>query len=151
MKKTILLTTFLGLVLLTTQSSFSPTDTGDLVKDVLHYTNKLRKSKRLAELKINTELNAIAQKHSENMAKGRVGFGHDGFDKRMKQARKAINGVNTFAENVAYGARTGKDAVSMWEHSAGHRKNMLGNYKYVGIGAAKDRRGVIYYTEVFAN
>jgi len=151
MKKTFLLTTFLGLVLLMTQSSFSPTDTGDIVKDVLHYTNKLRKSKRLGELKINVELNAIAQKHSENMAKGRVGFGHDGFDKRMKQARKAISGVNTFAENVAYGARTGKDAVSMWENSAGHRKNILGNYKYVGIGAAKDRRGIIYYTEVFAN
>jgi len=151
MKKTFLLTTFLGLVLLTTQSSFSPINTADLVNDVLHYTNKLRKSKRLPELKINEELNEIAQKHSENMAKGRVGFGHEGFDKRMKQACKKISGINSFAENVAYGARSGKDVVSMWENSVVHRKNMLGNYRYIGIGAAKDRRGVIYYTEVFAN
>ena len=151
MKKTFLLTTVLGLLLFTTQSSFSPVDAPDLVKDVLHYTNKFRKSNRLAELKINAELNAIAQKHSENMAKGRVRFGHDGFDQRMKKARKAIGGMHTFAENVAYGARSGKEVVSMWKNSAGHRQNMLGNYRYIGIGTAKDKRGKIYYTEVFAN
>ena len=151
MKKTFLLTTVLSFVLLITQSSFSTAGPPDLVNDVLHYTNKFRKSKRLSELKINAELNAIAQKHSENMAKGRVRFGHDGFDKRMKQASKAISGVHTFAENVAFGPRTGEAVVAMWKNSSGHRENMLGNYRYIGIGTAKDKRGVIYYTEVFAN
>ena len=151
MKKTFLLVSVFSFVLLTTQSSFSPAVPPDLVKDVLHYTNKFRKSKRLAELKLNAELNAIAQKHSENMAGGRVRFGHDGFDKRMKQACKAIDGVHTFAENVAYGPRTGEEVVGMWKNSTGHRENMLGNYRYIGIGTAKDKRGTIYYTEVFAN
>ena len=151
MKKTFLLTTVLSLLLFIIQSSFSPVDVPDLVKDILHYTNKLRKSNRMAELKINAELNAIAQRHSADMAKGRVQFGHTGFDQRMKNARKAISGMQTFAENVAYGPRSGKEVVAMWTNSAGHRKNMLGKFRYIGIGTAKDRRGVIYYTEVFAN
>jgi uncharacterized protein YkwD len=53
------------------------------------------------------------------------------------------------AENVAYGATTAKEVVSMWKGSSGHRKNMLGNYKYIGIGTARDKRGAIYYTEIF--
>ena len=53
------------------------------------------------------------------------------------------------AENVVFGARNGKEAFEMWKKSSGHRKNMLGNYKYIGIGAARNRRGVIYYTEIF--
>jgi uncharacterized protein YkwD len=97
------------------------------------------------------DLNAIAQKHSENMARGRVGFGHSGFNERFNQASKMIKGFKAFAENVAYGPRSGKEAVVMWKNSPEHRRNMLGRYRYIGIGAAKDRRGVIYYTQVFAN
>ena len=84
------------------------------------------------------------------MAKGRVGFGHGGFARRDALARKKINGIHSFAENVAYGPTTGKQVVTMWKKSSNHRKNMLGRYKYIGIGIAKDRRGRIYYTQVFA-
>ena len=55
------------------------------------------------------------------------------------------------AENVAYGARTGKEAFQIWKNSSGHKKNMLGNYKYTGIGTAKDRRGTLYYTQIFVH
>jgi len=78
---------------------------------------------------MNKDLNAIAQKHSEDMAKGRVGFGHSGFNHRYSLASKKIKGFKTFAENVAYGARSGKEAVTMWKNSSGHRRNMLGNYR----------------------
>ena len=96
------------------------------------------------------DLNAIAQKHSEDMARGRVGFGHGGFDQRSAMANKAIKHLHGFAENVAYGASTGKQVVTLWKNSPGHRRNMLGRYKYIGIGVAKDRQGQIYYTQVFA-
>ena len=97
---------------------------------------------------INEDLNAIAQKHSSNMAKGRVRFGHAGFSQREAQAKKKIN-IYSFAENFAFGPTTGKQVVTMWKNSSGHRRNMLGRYKYIGIGIAKDRRGRIYYTQVF--
>lgn len=137
------LTLFIGL------TSFTPVADSNLVEDVLSYTNKFRKSKGLPALIMKDDLNDIAQKHSTNMAKGRVGFGHDGFQNRYDEARKKISGFSGFAENVAYGAKSGKDVVNMWKNSSGHRRNMLGNYKYIGIATSKDRQGRIYYTQVF--
>ena len=151
MKNRLLFTTFASLALLLSLTSFSPANDSGLADDVLSHTNKFRKSHRLDGLVMRSELNSIAQKHSENMAKGRVGFGHSGFDNRYRQACRSISGVSKIAENVAYGIKTGKDAVNLWKNSSGHRKNMLGRYRYIGIGIAKDRRGVIYYTQVFAN
>ena len=59
--------------------------------------------------------------------------------------------MRTFAENVAYGANTAREVVTLWKNSPGHRRNMLGNFKYIGIGTAKDSKGQIYYTEIFVN
>jgi len=148
MKRTFLLTT-LCFVLFVSLASFIPVNEAKLVDDVLSQTNKFRRSKGLPALVINEDLNAIAQKHSINMAKGRVGFGHGGFSQREAQAKRKINSLYSFAENVAYGPETGKEVVTMWKNSSGHRRNMLGRYKYIGIGIAKDRRGRIYYTQVF--
>jgi len=123
---------------------------GGLNDEVLKYTNQFRKSKHLPALEIREDMNAIARKHSEDMAKGKCGFGHAGYHQRELQVRKVIKLEYGMAENVAYGATTGKQVVSMWKGSSGHRKNMLGNYKYIGIGTARDKRGAIYYTEIFA-
>jgi uncharacterized protein YkwD len=148
MKRTFLLTT-LCFVLFVSLVSFIPVNEAKLVDDVLSQTNKFRRSKGLPALVINEDLNAIAQKHSNNMAKGRVGFGHGGFSQREAHAKRKISSLYSFAENVAYGPETGKEVVTMWKNSSGHRRNMLGRYKYIGIGIAKDRRGRIYYTQVF--
>jgi uncharacterized protein YkwD len=118
--------------------------------EVVKYTNQFRKSKRLPALEMREDINAIARKHSEDMAKGRCGFGHSGYHQRELQVQKVIKLEYGMAENVAYGASTAKEVVSMWKGSSGHRKNMLGNYKYIGIGTARDKRGAIYYTEIFA-
>jgi len=140
--------TCLGLFI--TLISFSPEKNASLVQDVLSQTNQFRQSKGLPVLIIRNDLNEIAQKHSSDMAKGIVGFGHSGFEKRNAMVAKKINPMNGFGENVAFGASTGKEAVSMWKNSSGHRKNMLGRYRFIGIGIAKDKQGQIYYTQVFA-
>lgn len=119
--------------------------------DVLKYTNDLRKEKGLPALEMRDDLNELALKHSTNMAKGKTGFGHDGFDDRRQAVHKFLPSMNAFAENVAYGATSGKDVVKMWSKSSGHRKNMLGNYRYIGIGIAADSDGVLYYTQVFVD
>ncbi|MEP7374110.1 MAG: CAP domain-containing protein [Chitinophagaceae bacterium] len=150
MKARFLLSSFTCFTLFISLTSFSPHTHSNIVDDVLSQTNQFRKSNRLPALTINTELNAIAQKHSADMANGRVGFGHGGFSKRNQMARNAIQSLNRFAENVAYGATSGKEVVTDWKNSPGHRRNMLGRYKYIGIGIARDRRGRIYYTQVFA-
>jgi len=133
------------LLLLSVSAAF----TGGLNDEVLKYTNQFRKSKRLPALEMREDLNAIARKHSEDMAKGKCSFGHAGYHQRELQVQKIIKLEYGMAENVAFGARSGQQVVSMWKGSTGHRKNMLGNYKYIGIGTARDRRGAIYYTEIF--
>jgi uncharacterized protein YkwD len=130
--------------------SFRPEPGSTAASEVLTYTNQFRKAHGLKPVIMHEGLNAIAQKHSEDMAKKRVGFGHAGADRRYKQARRQIPAANYFAENVAYGVSTGKAAVMGWKKSPGHRKNLLGRYKYMGVGIAKDRNGRIYYTQVFA-
>ncbi|MDP4284900.1 MAG: CAP domain-containing protein [Bacteroidota bacterium] len=132
-------------------SSFFSNDNKGLVQEVFTETNQFRKSEGLAKLVIRKDLNVLAQKHSEDMASGRVGFGHDGFEERNAVAQKEIKDMHSFAENVAYGATSGKEVITMWESSPGHRRNMLGQYQYTGIGVAKDSQGRIYYTEVFAD
>jgi uncharacterized protein YkwD len=150
MKRTFLFLSIICFPLFISLVSFSPNNNGNLVQDVLSQTNHFRKSQGLTELIIRKDLDEIAQRHSADMASGRVGFGHDGFEKRNAMASKKIKHLRSFAENVAYGATTAKEVVTMWKNSPGHRRNMLGHYKYIGIGIAKDSHGRMFYTEVFA-
>ena len=144
-----ILSAFISLGLMISLTSFSPA--AGLDKDVVRYTNEFRKSRGLVALIENSDLDKIARRHSEDMARGRSSFGHSGFNQRMDEARRSIKGMGTFAENVAYGVNTGKAVVSLWKNSSGHRKNMLGHFRYVGIGTARDSHGAIYYTQIFAN
>lgn len=122
----------------------------NLDNDVLRYTNKFRRENGLSALTMRDDLNAIARKHSEDMAKGRCSFGHSGFDQRYNKVKKIFKTCYA-AENVAYGARTGRDVVEQWENSSAHRRNLLGDYSYTGIGTARDARGRIYYTQILVN
>lgn len=131
--------------------SFVPGGNKDIADDVLTYTNQFRKANGLNQLKGNEVLDAIAQKHSENMAAGKVRFGHDGFAQRNATAQKKISSIKNFAENVAFGINSGKEAVDLWKNSPGHRKNMLGRFTQIGIGVAKDKQGRIFYTQVFSD
>lgn len=149
MKRNFLLSSAAGFLLFGGLISFSPTNNNSLVYDVFKQTNQFRKSEDLPALVMKQELNAIAQKHSEDMASGGIAFGHDGFSDRQKKAGEEIQGMRAFAENVAYGANTAKEVVTLWKNSPGHRRNMLGKYKYTGIGIAKNSDGQIYYTEIF--
>lgn len=138
------------LLLLIGLASFLSGNNANIAQDVFYQTNRFRKSHGLNELMMRNDLNKIAQRHSEDMARGRVPFGHTGFYRRDAMAKKEIKQLSAFAENVALGPTSGKQVVDMWKNSAGHRRNLLGRFKYIGIGVAKDRNGRIYYTQVFA-
>ena len=150
MKKNFLPAIVICFFLLVSLNSFSPhIDNANLVSDILSLTNQFRKSEGLPVLIMKQQLNELAQKHSADMASGRVAFGHAGFGGREAKAQREIKGVYSFAENVAYGVNSANEVVTMWKNSPGHRRNMLGSYKYIGIGTAKDSKGQIYFTEVF--
>lgn len=125
--------------------------TGDMKIDILQLVNEHRAAKHLPPLEMFDNISDAAEKHSTDMAKKRVPFGHDGFDERVDGLMIKIKGANAAAENVAYGAPTAADVVRMWLNSSGHRKNIEGNFNMTGIGIAQDKDGRLYYTQIFIN
>jgi uncharacterized protein YkwD len=118
-------------------------------EDILYYVNLDRKSKGLRALRLNKIESSIAEQHSRNMASGKVPFGHNGLQTRAKAIRKQIGGITLVGENVASGQMTAKEAVEGWLQSPGHKRNIEGDFTLTGIGWAKDKRGMIYFTQIF--
>jgi uncharacterized protein YkwD len=123
----------------------------DVEDDILFYVNKFRRSKGLPALKMSEVINAEARGHSKAMANGRTGFGHQGFEGRIDDISKKLGRVSGAAENVAYGNLSAEAVVDGWIKSPGHRKNMLGNFNLIGIGAAKGKGNIIFFTQIFIN
>jgi uncharacterized protein YkwD len=118
-------------------------------KNILYYINQHRRSIGLSDLIMLEQASQKATEHSMDMAKRKTGFGHEGFDTRVKYIAKNTGAVSAAAENIAYGQLSAKEVVDGWLHSPGHKRNIEGNYTYTGIGLAKDRDGVIYFTQIF--
>jgi uncharacterized protein YkwD len=131
--------------------SFLPAQQADLVIDIFKHTNQFRKSNGKTSLLLRDDLNEIARKHSADMASGRKSIGHGGFQQREALIRRKLNTMGIIGENVAFGANTAKEVVTLWKNSPAHRKNMLGNYRFIGIGTASDRKGNIYFTQIFVH
>lgn len=122
---------------------------GGIEKNILYYINEHRKSIGLHSLSILNEASVKAAEHSADMAAGRTGFGHDGFEQRVKYIASKTGAYAAAAENIAYGKLTARQVVEGWLNSPGHKKNIEGNYTFTGIGIAKDNKGVIFFTQIF--
>ena len=108
--------------------------------------NALRSENGLSPLIADANLSAAARQHAESMARrGRVS--HAGFRSRMRRA----NVVFPAAENVAMGQSDGEAAVAAWAGSAGHRRNMLGEFTRFGVARAERPGERPYWAMVLAN
>jgi uncharacterized protein YkwD len=134
---------------MSTHSREGETNLIGMEKNILYYINQHRRSIGLSDLVMLEQASQKATEHSIDMAKRITGFGHDGFETRVKYISQKTGAVSAAAENVAYGQMSAREVVDGWLHSPGHRKNIEGNYTYTGIGLARDRDGVIYFTEIF--
>ena len=126
-----------------------PEMAGTMEGSILSYVNEHRNAIGLASLEMNAEANRQAYQHSKDMAERKTGFGHEGFDQRMQAIKQKTGWITASAENVAYGQLSAKEVVNGWLNSPGHKKNMEGNYRFTGIGVYKDRKGIIFFTQVF--
>ncbi len=117
--------------------------------DVLELINQYRRAKNLPGLTLNQAITEESRKHSYNMANNIVPFSHDGFSNRSKALTARIPGLKSVAENVAYGQKSAQEVVTDWIKSPGHKMNIEGNYTQTGIGIIADKKGVLYYTQMF--
>jgi len=111
--------------------------------------NAFRKQNGKEPLAWEESLYKISTEHSNDMASGKVPFGHQGFTQRVASIPFKHGEV---AENVAMnqGSDPAKTAVNQWINSAGHRANMLGNTNTAAIGSAQSRDGKWFFTQFFA-
>jgi len=117
--------------------------------DILKYVNEDRTAHGLSPLQMNELESSLAAKHSRDMSVGKVKFGHDGFNARAKTIQKELGSIEV-GENVAEGSMTAREVVDGWLHSPGHKKNIEGNFTLTGIGYASDKKGDIYFTQIFS-
>lgn len=117
--------------------------------EIFSYINLHRKSAGLKPLQLSNIESSEAAQHSSNMASGKIPFGHGGFSKRIKAIEGRLGSTTASAENVAYGQMGAKEVVDTWLHSPEHKKNIEGDYSLTGVGVAKGKKGMIYFTEIF--
>lgn len=55
-----------------------------------------------------------------------------------------------YGENIAWGSSTAVDVMNLWMNSEGHRANILGGYKSIGIGCV-EVNGRYYWVQCFGN
>jgi len=121
---------------------------------LLELTNTERKKEDLPRLAANPKLNQAARSHSENMAKQEklehVLDCKTPFDRLDEVKYKYQSG----AENIAVSADQNPsmaDIFKLWMDSDLHRKNILSEkYTEIGVGVAKNDKGEVYCTQVFA-
>lgn len=125
----------------------------DQEKTLLELTNLERKKQNLPPLRPNAKLFQSARSHSVNMAKqGKMEHVLDGktpFDRLRKVGYR----FQTGGENIAFSNEGASLPTIMreWMKSKSHRENiLLADFTEVGLGLARDARGDIYYTQVFA-
>jgi uncharacterized protein YkwD len=123
--------------------------TTQLERDAFNRINAYRKTKGLPAFVWNEAIAVQARIHSQNMANGRVPFGHDGFAARIAATKVPYSGA---AENVAWNkgyAEPAKQAAEGWFKSPGHETNIRGNYGLSAVGVARNAQGKVYFTQLF--
>jgi uncharacterized protein YkwD len=120
---------------------------------IFELTNQERKKKDVPALKLNPALSKIARAHSENMARqGKMEHKLDGkdFDDRVRDGGYRFSAI---AENIGNGkGATLEMIMKAWMDSEDHRTNILNNeYTEIGVGAARDKGGRLYLTQVFGH
>jgi uncharacterized protein YkwD len=130
-------------------TSITTFNTTALEKSVFEQINRYRVAKKLPKLTLNANISRQARIHSQNMAKGKVPFSHNGLEKRVISTSIRFNSAG---ENVAVNqgySNPASQAVIGWLNSPGHLKNIKGNYNMTGVGVATNAQGEVYLTQIF--
>lgn len=152
MKKTmvfIALASHVTLAAFAASSLLSPEREKQYQQILLEEVNHYRRSKGLNALALDEGISHQAKQHSLDMAEKKMTFGHQDFDKRIVQIKKNLSAFGGGAENIAYFKLPPQAVVKKWLTSPGHKRNIEGRYNLTGIGIIQDKKGWIYYTQIF--
>jgi uncharacterized protein YkwD len=129
-------------------------DLGTVTQSIIERTNDFRKVQDRSEVTINASLTKAARYYAEFMAKEDK-FGHSADDQHpADRAKKHGYNYCLVLENIAYqfnlagfkSDKLAKEFVEGWQHSPGHRKNMLDpDVSDTGVAVAYSEKSGHYY------
>ena len=111
-----------------------------LEKCMLKKINKRRARNGHRRLDWDRQLGYVARRHSRAMARNRTIFHDHNLGQEITRWRR-------LGQNVGMGGRCRSLFKAFWRSSS-HRSNILGSWRFVGVGAER-RRGRIYVHHVF--
>jgi uncharacterized protein YkwD len=121
---------------------------GSFDSQVLYWTNVARQQYGLRPLRAGSCVDRFAERWTARMA-ARNNFSHQSLRPILRRCHR-----HAAAENIAYagGSLSPSQVVSLWMHSAGHRRNILNpRYKALGVGTWRSASsGRTYVTQDFA-
>jgi len=119
--------------------------------EVIRLVNVQRAQAGLQPLKKNWELCRVARYKSADMAnKGYFSHTSPTYGTPFQMMENFGLRFTAAGENIAYGQRTPAEVMKDWMNSPGHRSNIMsGAYTEIGVGLAKNKNGVCYWTQMF--
>lgn len=122
--------------------------------EVIRLVNVQRSKAGLQLLKTNWQLCRVARYKSADMAqpppKGYFAHISPTYGSPFQMMESFGLRFSSAGENIAYGQRTPAEVMNDWMKSPGHRSNIMsGSYTEIGVGLAKDKNGVCYWTQQF--
>lgn len=122
-----------------------------LETEVVRLVNVERSKKGLQLLKQNWELSRVARYKSQDMInKGYFSHQSPTYGSPFTMIESFGLKFSAAAENIACGQKTPQEVMNSWMNSSGHRSNILSpSFLEIGVGAAKDSQGNIYWTQMF--
>lgn len=112
--------------------------------------NSTRVKYGLNKLEYSEKATKSSRKHSEDMmAKNYFDHTNKNNESPFDRMKKEDIDYTGAGENIAAGQTSAIFAHEAWMNSDGHRKNILGNYKYIGVGVVFGGHYSIYYTQNF--
>ncbi|MEB8328435.1 CAP domain-containing protein [Flavobacteriaceae bacterium KMM 6897] len=116
-------------------------------QELLIMVNDYRTSLGYSNLNFSIVAYDYANDHTDYMiAMGTIN--HDNFSARASKISTEVN-ASIVAENVAKDYTSAKRAFDEWMASAGHRKNIEGDFTHTAVSVKKDMAGNFYYTQLF--
>ncbi|PAB60441.1 SafA/ExsA family spore coat assembly protein [Anaeromicrobium sediminis] len=126
-------------------------DVKNLENEVIRLVNVERSKNGLPALKANWQLSRCARYKSQDMINKNY-FSHQSptYGSPFKMMESFGLRFSSAGENIAKGQRTPQAVMNAWMNSPGHRNNILSKtYTEIGVGLAKDKNGVCYWTQMF--
>ncbi|MEJ1221314.1 CAP domain-containing protein [Sediminicola sp. 1XM1-17] len=116
-------------------------------QELLVMVNDYRSSLGYPSLNFSEVAYDYANDHTDYMiAMGKIN--HDNFSARASKISTEAN-ASVVAENVAKDYASAKKAFDEWMASAGHRKNIEGDFSHTAVSVKKDKAGNFYFTQLF--